>query len=81
LVRARRILQADPLRAYELTDEHRARYRDGALREERELLAIEALTALARQDEARTRAAQFTRRFPASVHARRLALILQKAAP
>jgi hypothetical protein len=80
-VRARRVLEATPARAYALTDEHRRHYPRGLLSEERELLAIEALLALGRRPEAEGRAAQFSRRFPGSMHARKLALILRSGVP
>jgi hypothetical protein len=76
LVRARRVLDLDPQRAYALTEQHRQSHRRGVLSEERELLAIEALLALGQRPAAEARARQFARRFPDSVHARKLALIL-----
>lgn len=81
LLRARRVLAADPSRAYRLTEQHRESYRRGALSEERELLAVEALVLLGKRAEADARAAQFARSFPGSLHARRLTLILQRSAP
>jgi hypothetical protein len=80
LVRARRLLGRDPERAYALTEQHRQGHRRGTLSEERELLAIEALLALGRRTAAEARARQFARRYPSSVHARKLALILSAGA-
>lgn len=76
LGRARRVLHADAQRALTLTDEHLASYAQGQFAEERELLAIEALSLLSRTREANVRAAAFARRYPHSVHARRLTEIL-----
>lgn len=45
-------------------DRHGREYPDGALVEEREALAIKALVALGRRDEARARAARFEQHFP-----------------
>jgi hypothetical protein len=46
---------------------HEKRYPTGALTEEREAMAIQALVLLGRQDEARARGASFHQRFPGSV--------------
>ncbi len=45
-------------------DRHGREYPDGALVEEREALAVKALVALGRRDEARARAQRFEQRFP-----------------
>jgi hypothetical protein len=50
--------------ALSATDRHAREYPRGALVEEREALAIKALVALGRTNEARTRAREFERRFP-----------------
>ena len=60
---------------------HPPRFGDGTLAQEREVVAIEALVALARLPEARERAARFSARWPHSAHARRLAVILGDASP
>lgn len=62
-----------PERALQLTQEHARRFRRGVLTQEREALAIEALARLGRQSEARRRLQQFTRDYPGSPHARRVA--------
>jgi len=69
-------LRADPARALDVAAEHTRRFGDGTLAQEREVVAIEALVALERRAEARTRAVRFTARWPRSAHARRLAVIL-----
>jgi hypothetical protein len=72
LRRAQSALGASPARALALTAEHQRRFGAGALAEEREALAIEALRRLGRTPEAQRRAAAFTRRYPHSVHASRV---------
>ena len=69
-------LRADPARALDVAAEHTRRFGDGTLAQEREVVAIEALVALERSVEARTRAGRFTARWPRSAHSRRLAVIL-----
>lgn len=81
LDRARRVMASNPARALVLSEEHRRYYAHGQFAEERELLAIEALVALHKRDAAEQRARAFTRAHPNSVHAHRLALILQRDAP
>ncbi len=77
LERAERALRADPASALAITDEHARQYPAGALTQEREFVAIEALAALGRRGEATTRAATFRARFPDSAHLRRLDLLLR----
>ena len=74
-------LRVDPARALAIAGEHARRFGDGTLAQEREVVAIEALVALARPPEARERAARFASRWPRSAHARRLAVILGDASP
>ena len=68
LLAARRALAGDPARALALTDDHAARYPDGALAEERELIAIRALMATGKVDAAQSRGERFVDRYPASGH-------------
>jgi hypothetical protein len=49
------------------TDAHAARFPRGALAEEREALAVQALVLDGKPDAARARAAQFHRRYPSSI--------------
>jgi hypothetical protein len=72
LRRAQSLLAGSPQRALALTAEHQRRFRDGALAEEREALAIEALRRLGRGQAAQRRALAFERRYPNSVHASRV---------
>jgi hypothetical protein len=55
LRRARTALTTDPSRTLALTEQHRARFPRGMLTLERELLAIDALVAIGRRDEAQAR--------------------------
>jgi hypothetical protein len=56
-----------PAEALAATDEHARRYPAGALTEEREALAIQALVALGRRREAGNRAGEFRKRWPDSL--------------
>jgi hypothetical protein len=76
-LRARRELESDPAAALALVREHEARYAGGALVQEREALAVEALARLGRVDEARGRLARLRRDFPQSPHLSRLAGLVQ----
>lgn len=67
---ARRALAKDPALALRLTGQHRARFRNGMLQQEREVVAIEALRRLGRNEEAERRAKAFEARFPGSAHRR-----------
>jgi hypothetical protein len=69
---ARRMLGSNPSGAFELAQQHRARFRGGVLAQEREVIAIEALRRLGRSAEADARAAAFERAFPNSAHRRKL---------
>jgi hypothetical protein len=72
LRRAQATLVTQPARTLALTTEHQRRFRDGALAEEREALAIEALRRLGRTQAADQRASLFLRRYPNSVHTSRV---------
>jgi hypothetical protein len=65
---ARAALSKDPARALALAREHERRFPRGALTQEREVIAIQALARLERDAEARRRAQGFEQRFPASPH-------------
>jgi hypothetical protein len=71
LRRARRLLASDPKAALALTDEHFRSYPAGVFAEERELLAIEALS---QRDGAAAieRARSFASKYPRSVHQARI---------
>jgi hypothetical protein len=61
-----------PREALDLAEQHARQFPAGQLAEEREVVAIEALLALGRTDEARTRTARFRARFPESPEGARL---------
>lgn len=80
LGQARSALAHDPSRALALCDEHGRSFRNGALVQEREVIAIDALVRSGRLREARERARRFRLEFPSSAHAPRLATLLGNAA-
>ncbi|HEX5660251.1 MAG TPA: hypothetical protein VFX59_23815 [Polyangiales bacterium] len=69
---ARVKIRRDPLAALALLNEHAGRFANGQLAPEREVLAVEALRALGRNDEAEARLRSFRARYPGSIHLRRL---------
>ena len=73
---AQAALRSDPAEALRTTVEHRRRFGDGTLAQEREVLAIDALTRLGRETNAGDRAARFHSRWPRSAHRRRIDVIL-----
>ncbi|HEY3494044.1 MAG TPA: hypothetical protein VGK73_05130 [Polyangiaceae bacterium] len=73
---AERQLASDPGRALALTEERRRRFPGGALGQEAEVVAIDALLRLGRRDAASARARSFEARHPGSVHARRIRALL-----
>ena len=72
LRRARGALKSDPARALELANGHPSRFPHGALDQEREIVAIDALVRLGRRGESRARADAFRARYPSSAHLTRL---------
>ncbi|HMJ14286.1 MAG TPA: hypothetical protein VK524_22880 [Polyangiaceae bacterium] len=72
LRRAQAVLKSNPSRALALTQEHRRRFPKGALVQEREVIAIDALARLGRGGEASTRARNFDEQYPGSAHHRRI---------
>ncbi len=76
LRRARRALRHAPEQTLSLTAEHAAHFAQGAFREERELLSIEALVSLGKHGAAEQRAQAFRSDFPRSLHLRRLDVVL-----
>jgi outer membrane protein assembly factor BamD (BamD/ComL family) len=59
-----------------VTEAHAAQFPDGSLSQEREVVAIQALLALGRPEDARARAARFAQRWPGSAHLRRIEVLL-----
>jgi hypothetical protein len=78
LSRARELLEGHPAEALGVLEQHRRRHPDGALREEREAFAIEALVALEHVDEAERRYYEFLRDFPDSDFRSRLERLMQR---
>ncbi len=72
LERARRVASSDPASALALAEEHARVAPDGVLAPEREVVAIEALRALGRHEEASQRLAAFIARHPGSPYLERL---------
>jgi hypothetical protein len=71
LLSARRARADDPDGALRILDEHRTRYPDGALAQEREVMAIELL-GRSERDRARDRASAFLARWPESTYRERI---------
>ncbi|HET9956240.1 MAG TPA: hypothetical protein VFQ61_17150 [Polyangiaceae bacterium] len=77
LKRARAELSGDPLRAYVLTETCRTQYPRGAFAQEREFIAITALSKVGREQEARSRASLFRSHFPRSAYLKQLAPLFE----
>jgi hypothetical protein len=73
LARARRVVATQPERALQLTAEHGRLFQTGALAQEREVLAIDALQRLGLRELAEARARRFAERYPDSAHRVRIA--------
>ena len=69
----------NPERSLAVAREHERRCPAGALVQERERIAIEALVQLGRIDQARVRASAFEERFPSSPHVGRIRKALDRA--
>jgi hypothetical protein len=80
LSRARRTLATDPALALTLIDQHERRFASGAMDQEREVIAVEALVRLGRLADARSRAQRFAREHAGSVYLGRMQAILSPAA-
>ncbi|HYQ02892.1 MAG TPA: hypothetical protein VER96_29675 [Polyangiaceae bacterium] len=76
LARSQAALASNPGLALALTSDHERNFPNGALVQERELVAIDALLRLGRRAEAVGRAARFHQQFPTSVHGRRIDVLL-----
>ena len=81
LSRARDLKASDPVQAYAIAEEHRRRFPEGLLVQDREVLAIEALLLLQRAPEAERRYYAFRRMFPESEYLGRLARIIAYEPP
>lgn len=68
LDQARSLLPTDPRRALALTQEHAKRFPRSVLAQEREVIAIQALSRMGQTDAAKKRGADFERQYPGSAH-------------
>jgi hypothetical protein len=73
---AQSALRDRPSDALALADRHASIFAGGSLAQEREVIAIEALLALHRGDEARARGARFLADYPASAYRNRIQMLL-----
>ncbi len=78
LRRAQAALASSPSEALKMADDHPSAYPRGVLAQEREVIAIDALTRLGRRREADLRAAAFRSNFPRSAHLSRVAALTEK---
>jgi len=77
LRRTQATLATDPARALRMTNEHATLFPRGVLLQERDVITIDALARLGRNDEARARAEAFRARYPHSAHDSRILTILR----
>ncbi len=73
---AQAALKTDPARALALTQEHKRRFPHGVLAQEREVIAIEALSKVD-QAAAKKRAEQFRQEYPGSAHESKVGAAVQ----
>jgi hypothetical protein len=78
---AQKALASDPASALRLANRHAQRFSHGLLAQEREVVAIDALTRLGRQPEARARAARFRASHPGSAYLPRIERLVPEGAP
>lgn len=76
LKRAQWALATNPGLALDIAATHARRFPSGALAQEREVIAVDALMRLGRTSEASRRGTAFQTRYPASAHARRIQVLL-----
>ena len=81
VAQARASLAKDPSRALELTEQAEEEFPQGQLVEERRALAIRALAALGRHEQARRRADEFLARFGRGAHAEAVRRAVAPEAP
>lgn len=70
--RAQAALPSDPALALAIADEHARAFPAGELTQEREVVAVEALSRLGRRAEAKRRASALLERFPSTPYEPRL---------
>ncbi len=78
LQQAQRLLKSNPTKALALTREHQRLYPRGVLVQEREVIAIEALSRLGRKSAAEDRAGEFESKYPGSAHEKKIESTLKK---
>ena len=78
LASAQRALRASPSEALALADRHARAYPAGRFVEEREEIAITALFALGQKEAGQARARRFLARYPRSLSAPRIAILLER---
>jgi hypothetical protein len=75
------LARGEPSEALAAADRHGHEFPSGVLAEEREAIAIRALVAIGRREEAGTRAAAFERAYPNSLNGRAVRAAVQGAGP
>ena len=78
LNQAQHALKTDPRRALALTRRHKQLYPQGSLSQEREVIAIEALSRLDKNSSAHERAEEFSEKYPESAHQKKIDTSLKK---
>jgi hypothetical protein len=79
LGQAQAALAKNPHKALGLAEQHRRGFPAGMLAQERDVIAIEALTRMGRTEQARGLAARFLKKYPGSAHRRKVEdLVRQK---
>jgi hypothetical protein len=79
LITQAQALRDRPVAALRVLSEHAKLYPQGALSQEREVLAVEALVNAGKLDEARARAARLEAAYPGSAHLPRVRSLLERA--
>ena len=79
LHRAQQALRVNPALALSLSARHEREFTTGALAQEREVIAIDALLRLGRTADAEARAQRFEAKYAGSAHARRVQQLLDDA--
>ncbi len=78
LDQARQALKSNPARALDLTRQHKHLYPDGTLSQEREVIAIEALSRLDEKQSAQRKAKEFSEKYPESAHQKKVDTTLKE---
>jgi hypothetical protein len=81
LQRAQLALDTQPKQTMTLVSEHEREYLHGIFAQEREILAVEALTKLGKRESARQRGERFLREYPESAHVRRIYNLMKQYPP